>query len=258
MQLSLIKLGGSLITDKSKPLSLRQQALAGITREVGDLFRSKPQLGWLIGNGAGSFGHYMVRKVGYSAKPADPAAFAAVHNSVTRLNQHVVEALIKAGVPAIGLPAASLIKDAGEKTLVNHGAIHDLLRLKLVPVMFGDVIIDSEKGSRVISTEEILDVVARELVAIYNYKINSCVYATSVGGVLNEKQEVLTTLKSTQQLSNLGRTEGFDVTGGMAQKVAAGFRALDYAEYVAIVNGQERGQLSQAINHRPAGTRLVN
>ena len=54
---TLLKLGGSLITDKNQNATLRPDVLARLASEIYAALEQKPQP-LLIGHGSGSFGHF--------------------------------------------------------------------------------------------------------------------------------------------------------------------------------------------------------
>ena len=58
--LVLVKIGGSLITDKNKPFSLKKKVLKVICEEIGKSMDSGKQL--IVGHGAGNGGEAMVAK----------------------------------------------------------------------------------------------------------------------------------------------------------------------------------------------------
>ena len=54
--LILIKIGGSLITDKTKPYTTRPEVIKRIAKEIKEAVSEK-DVNLIIGHGAGSFGH---------------------------------------------------------------------------------------------------------------------------------------------------------------------------------------------------------
>ena len=67
-------------------------------------------------HGAGSFGHFQAHKHGTSRGLAGGGwlGFCDTRGSVTLLNNHVVRALVAAGVPAVGLPPFPATPCGGE------------------------------------------------------------------------------------------------------------------------------------------------
>ena len=60
--LIFLKLGGSLITDKAKPHSVRLSTMERVLTEIKDASRADPGMQLLIGHGSGSFGHTPAKK----------------------------------------------------------------------------------------------------------------------------------------------------------------------------------------------------
>ncbi|MEE9188865.1 MAG: hypothetical protein V3U36_05795, partial [Anaerolineales bacterium] len=62
--LTLLKLGGSLITDKSRPRTLRLETLVRLADEIASALQQRPSLRLIIGHGAGSYGHVSAKQHG--------------------------------------------------------------------------------------------------------------------------------------------------------------------------------------------------
>jgi isopentenyl phosphate kinase len=62
--LIFLKLGGSLITNKSRPQSPRRALLRQIAEEIARTIADKPALRLVIGHGSGSYGHVSAREFG--------------------------------------------------------------------------------------------------------------------------------------------------------------------------------------------------
>src|SRR3989344_5130080 len=54
----LLKLGGSLITDKTKPYTARMKIVRNLAVQIKAALRKDSKLQFIIGNGSGSFAHY--------------------------------------------------------------------------------------------------------------------------------------------------------------------------------------------------------
>ena len=55
--IQFLKLGGSLITDKSRPQTARLDVLERLASEIAQAYHKHPDLSLVIGHGSGSFGH---------------------------------------------------------------------------------------------------------------------------------------------------------------------------------------------------------
>ena len=116
--LTLIKLGGSLITDKTRPHTPRLDVLARLADEIASARRVQPGLRLLLGHGSGSFGHVPAQKYGTRQgvhTPAEWLGFVEVWREAAALNHLVMDALAGADVPAIAFsPSAAVIAAGGQ------------------------------------------------------------------------------------------------------------------------------------------------
>jgi isopentenyl phosphate kinase len=215
-----LKLGGSLITDKTAHETARMVVLERLAAEIKRGLEVRSDLTLLIGHGSGSFGHVAAAKHGTRQGvhgSEDWLGFAEVSSAAARLNTLVREALIKAGVPAVTFqPSASAICEDGQISTMSIPQIRTALHQGLVPLVYGDVAIDRVRGGTIISTEEILAFIAQEL------RPREILLAGETEGVLNGEGHLVpvihkSTIGSVRQ--SLGGSRGTDVTGGMATKV---------------------------------------
>ena len=256
-----LKLGGSLITDKTGVEVVREDVLSRLAREIAEARAHNPGLKLVLGHGSGSFGHVAGAKFGTRQgvnKPAEWVGFAGVSDAAARLNRLVVGELLAAGVPAISLPpSASAICEDGQIVSLADEPVRRSLEAGLVPVVFGDVAFDHVRGGTIISTEEVLIFLARAL------RPSWFLLAGETPGVLDEAGFVIplvTTEIFDQIAPALGGSRGTDVTGGMASKVLS---MLDLVQAyptsrVRLFTGLEKENLRQVLTNpgRPLGTEL--
>ncbi len=215
-----LKLGGSLITNKTGVEAVRPERLARLAEEIQAARKANPDLQLLLGHGSGSFGHVVAAKHG-TRNGAETLqewyGFAEVSDAAARLNKLVVKALRDAGVPAIAFqPSASAICENGR---LRHVAIHPIqsaLNAGLVPVIYGDVAFDRVRGGTIISTEEIMSVLVGRL------QPSRLLLAGETEGVYDQTNCLIPTITPAnldEIKAALGGSHGTDVTGGMASKV---------------------------------------
>ncbi|ERJ05301.1 Ornithine carbamoyltransferase protein, partial [Halorhabdus tiamatea SARL4B] len=147
----------------------------------------------------------------------DAAGVYAIHDAMARLDDHVVEALQDAGVPALPVhPFSVASRDEHGETALPTGAIDRLRGEGFVPVLFGDVVVQAGAGATILSGDEIVVLLARSLGAD---RIGLC---SGVSGVLDESGAVIDRIEDFAAVADaLGESEATDVTGGMAGKVRA-------------------------------------
>jgi isopentenyl phosphate kinase len=162
-----LKLGGSLITDKSKLQTARLEMIGRLAAEISEAFRFTPEMKLLLGHGSGSFGHPVAERYGThrGAKTADDwLGFAQVWAIANRLNRLVMDALLEASLPAISLPpSASALCQNGKIVEMAIEPIQSALNAGLLPVVQGDAAFDIRKGSAILSTEEVFHYLAPHL-----------------------------------------------------------------------------------------------
>lgn len=257
-----LKLGGSLITDKTRAYTARHDDLARLAGKVRQALDAAPDLRLLIGHGSGSFGHWAARPYGTRQgvhTPAQWRGYAEVAAAAARLNRIVTDGFLEAGVPVLSVqPSASAHCHDYALEFLDTRPIHAALAQGLVPLVYGDVALDDVHGGTIISTEDIFFYLAEEL---YPARI---LLLGEVDGVLAPDSVVipritpadLPTLRET-----LTGSEGVDVTGGMADKVARMVKLVQrYPETcVHILTGTEPGLLTRVLLDAElcVGTRIV-
>ena len=215
-----LKLGGSLITDKTGVEVMRPDVLKRLAGEIAQARANNPDLHLVIGHGGGSFGHVAAAR--HNTRQGVQTAeqwysFAEVHAAMARLNRLVVEALLAADVPALSLQPSTLAHcENGRITTINAVPIQAALDAGLVPVIYGDVAFDAGQGGTIISTEEIMAALARDLRPLW------LLLAGVTEGVLDQAGQLIPSITPAtvpQIEAALGGSHGTDVTGGMASKV---------------------------------------
>lgn len=217
-----LKLGGSLLTDKTEPEAVRHQVLARTAAEIAAALSQRPDLELVIGHGSGSFGHVVAAKHGTRDGVSGIRAwrgYAEVADAAARLNSRVRALLLEAGVPVLSLPpsASTRCRDGVLESMAVE-PFEAALDAGLVPLTFGDVAFDAVRGGTIVSTEEVLAHLAPVLRPRWFF------LAGEVPGVLDEANEIIphitgTTLSRIEPA--LGGSRGADVTGGMVSKVRA-------------------------------------
>ncbi|WP_243146987.1 isopentenyl phosphate kinase [Scytonema sp. UIC 10036] len=143
MELALIKLGGSLITDKDKPYTARPEVMQRLAREINYIRNQNPNLKLIIGNGAGSFGHQSAKKyktIDGFVSPYERLGFCQVHQDVLDLNLLLAKIFLQADLPVVSLPPITMAVTKNKKLLEsNFSSIENSLTADLIPLVFGDV-----------------------------------------------------------------------------------------------------------------------
>lgn len=239
----VIKLGGALLTDKSRPFALRYDVLKRIAKEIAEAYtRCNRRI--IVIHGGGSYGHYVVSEYGHINSRE---AITQTIWFMRELNMSIVDAFLSFGVPAVPFDthAIAIIKDGD--VYINCESIANALQLEIVPVIYGDVVL-GKNAVKIISGDEIAWYLSRE------FKPSRLLFATIVDGVYDKdpserdaKLLEVIRLRDIESLS-LGIAQGFDVTGGMKLKLVLGLKygTKDINE-VLIFNGLKERQIYAAI-----------
>lgn len=258
--LCFLKLGGSLITDKTRRRTPRTQILERLAQEIAEAHRENPPMQLVIGHGAGSFAHVPALRHGTRQgvrTPAEWQGFIEVWREAVHLNRLVMQVLHKAGLPALALqPSAAITSNEGRVVAWDLSPLRAALGAGLLPVIYGDVVFDASRGGTILSTEDLFAYLARHLhpARLLLAGLEPGVWADypSCTHLLNE----ITPDDLSSIAGSLGGSAGADVTGGMASKVqemallAEGIPGLE----VVIFSGAIPGAVKQALSGMRVGT----
>ncbi|MDN5275050.1 MAG: hypothetical protein JWP06_951 [Candidatus Saccharibacteria bacterium] len=257
-QLVLIKFGGSLISDKEKEDTARPDIIARCAEQVKEVKQALPDADLIIGTGAGSFGHmqalrYMLKK---NIEPAEQFyGMCVIHNNVRKLNEMVVDQLTERGIPAFSIsPSAFLMASDGAVTSSFLQPLRQLLASGCIPMVHGDVALDSVRGLTIMSTEKILQICLEDLRELYEEII--VIYCMDSDGVWDEDRKTIPVLEK-DQLVFTYQSDTKDVTGGIEGKVKSARKAAELADSVYLISGMEQGALKKAMEGNQIGTRVT-
>src|SRR5437899_9539685 len=156
----LVKLGGSVLTEKARLRTPRRAAIRRLAAELASV--RKPLL---VVDGAGSYGHILAsrhRLKDGGSTSAKRAAAARVQADVRELDRLVVDALNRAGFAAVPIaPSVVLTLDDGGVSTMDLTSFLEFSSLGFTPVTFGDVVRDLRRGFSVCSGDLLMFELAR-------------------------------------------------------------------------------------------------
>lgn len=259
--LVLVKLGGSLITDKSRPFTERISVIERLAREIHEA-RREARLSIILGHGGGSYPHEPAKKYqthkGMSG-PDSIKGLSLVQDAAARLNRIIVKALIDVGENAISVnPSSCAIAEDSRIMEWYTKPLEKYVEYRMLPVVYGDAGIDSKQGFCILSTEELFYYLSKKLKPC---KIVMCgktdgVFTADPNKNPGARHIPEITPRDYKEIEKfLASSDGIDVTGGMSLKVK---RAVELAEYgieTYIINGTRQGNLKNALlSHDVKGT----
>ncbi len=255
MALIFVKLGGSIITDTKKentPLPAEISRLVCEIRDGGDGSKI------ILGHGSGSFGHVAAHR--YELQKGLHREDSAIGAAITRkvaanLNSYVIDSMLDNGMNALSFPPSAGGITSNKRIVDwNIEPIKRALDHGFIPVVMGDVAIDTEKGIAVIPTEEPFRYLAEKL------RPDKVIVASDIDGVFTADPHMdkdarlvglITRENYEEALSHTGSSLKVDVTGGMRSKLAYLYDISEkYGATCQIVNATVPGRLRDAVAGR--------
>lgn len=256
----LIKLGGSLVTDKGRARSFRRATVQNIARQLAELLSALPETRIVVGHGSGSFGHFEAKQYNtaegvYTAD--DRLGFARVGAVATELSQLILGEFLAVGLPAMRFqPSSMLVTRDRRLSALSVTPLQLALEQGLLPLVHGDIALDSRIGGAIMSTEALFAGLVEPL------RTRRIILLGDVDGVLDASGAAIAkiTPDSFQGVAPLlGGSSGVDVTGGMQQKVTEmiGLVQATADLEVVIANGNARDiLLNLLVAGAASGTRI--
>ena len=209
----MLKLGGSVITDKSGDCAIDHDRLSGIAASVAAAQRE----GVVVVHGAGSCGHPEAKRfrLDKGAAKGNARGIAVTHHAVSALNAEVVATFREQGMEAVGIhPLHAGYADNGRLIAFEFRQMEQMLNLGMVPVIHGDVVMDRSRGACIISGDQLIRFLAGRLA------MQRVGLATDVPGVLDGETVVPVISPANFRTLQIGSSTHTDVTGGMRGKIA--------------------------------------
>jgi isopentenyl phosphate kinase len=235
--LILIKLGGSVITFKEKPLAANFEAIRSISYTLASV-----KIPIILIHGGGSFGHYWSVKYNMHSKPDqyDSHSISIVHESMIALNQIIVNYMIKVGMnPYMILPS---VFTSGRKPIAKKiKELKSIVESSVIPITFGDIIYMENKMYSILSGDALMSILSKIL------RPSKVIFTLNVDGIYKDmgKREIIKELKNNNSI-NFSKVIQ-DVTGGMRRKVTEALKISDIGIDVLMVNGLKPERIINAI-----------
>ena len=235
----LIKLGGSIITNKEKPLSARRKVIDNLAKSL-----KKIKEPVIIVHGGGSYGHYWSVKYDMHTKERkyDLRGVAIVKNSMIELNKIILDSLIKNKLNPYCLPPTDFM--IGDKPITSKvKEIEKIAKSGLVPVTYGDALWFGQKKTYILSGDRIMTLLAKIL------KPRLAIFALNEDGLYSDlkSKKLIYELRGQHPLISKNK---MDVTGGMARKVEEASKISKMGMNVFFVNGNKPERIVKAIKNR--------
>jgi isopentenyl phosphate kinase len=247
---TILKIGGSVITDKDGELAARTAVINRLAEEIQEA--SVQNL--IIVHGGGSFGHPIAQKYGIKEgfkEETQKIGFSETHHVMTVLNGLFMDSLIWHSIPAVSIaPSSCVVTENGRIKNFEDAPLKALLRMGFLPVLYGDAVFDTKLGFTILSGDQLVATLASK------FDAKRIVIGVDVDGLYdsdpkaNKAAKMLThlTLGELKKLQGgLGKSTTCDVTGGMFGKVSELLFAIEQGIPVTIVNATEPNLVCKAL-----------
>lgn len=247
---TILKIGGSVITDKSGELNARMQEISRLAEEI----KKADIQNLIIVHGGGSFGHPLAQQYaikGGFKEEAQKIGFAETHHVMTVLNGLFMDALIWHNVPAVSVtPSSCVTTRDGRIESFEDTTLKKLLEMGFLPVMYGDAVFDVKIGFTILSGDQLVSYIATK------FNAEKIVMGVDVDGLYdsdpkNEKDARMFKHLSLSELRSLrdrlGTPTACDVTGGMFGKMSELIPALENGILVKVVNATKPDYVYKAL-----------
>ncbi|NJD77287.1 MAG: isopentenyl phosphate kinase family protein [Candidatus Methanoperedens sp.] len=245
----ILKIGGSVITEKGSVSSTRKDNIDRISHEIAS-FKSETDVDLILVHGAGSFGHPQAMK--WIKDGFDARGVYQTHSSVKILNSMVLDSLTCAGINALPIhPLSSCLLEDGRLVDMQVEKIKIMLDRDIVPVLHGDVVMDRKQGASVLSGDRLVPYLA---IALNASKIGA---GSDVDGVLDEKGAVIKKITPHNFIDLKNQIRGSassDVTGGMLGKVSEFLELAKKGINSRIFNAARKDMTSKFLYGEDVGT----
>lgn len=240
-----MKLGGSVITDKSVYRTPRLDVLVRLALEIA---ASRERI--VLVHGAGSYGHVLAKKhdllQGDDGTIARRLGAAKVHADVRELQSLVLAALADVGLPGMSVSTYDVARlTSGQISSFAYEPIHETIARDFMPVMSGDVALDQARGFGILSGDVLMVELARAV------RPKRAIFVTDVDGIFDRdpREPGATLLPRIDLRTDVRTTESAvpDITGSMASKLARAREVAKTGVPVHVVNGLVDGRLADAL-----------
>jgi isopentenyl phosphate kinase len=263
MDLLLLKLGGSLITEKAREETPRREVIERLAGEIARATKGGSHR-LVVAHGSGSFGHVAARRHGIGQGPlaADQLAGASrTQERAAALHRIVVAALIAAGARPFSLaPSSCVVAAAGQPVTICEEPLLLALEHGLLPVLYGDVVLDREWGASICSTERVFRLLAPRLQSS-GLLIRGAVWLGETDGLWDADGHTVPRVTADSfpsALQAIGAPAGTDVTGGMRHRLETALELARLGIPSLLANGLTPGLLERALRGEAVtGTEVI-
>lgn len=256
----IIKLGGSVISDKSTPFRAFRENIESLATEISAI--KQP---FILLHGGGAFGHPLAKQYNLALGYQNPNQIKGVgqtHSAMLELNQIIVKTLSKHEIPNMSFSPSSLcLTKDGRIDEMNLKPIKAAIKTGINPVLFGDIVFDLTKQFAILSGDQLLSYLTEK------FQVKRVFIGTDTDGIFTGEPKTNSAAELISEISSnnidtifTGVTDStkIDVTGGMRGKLLELLQVAHPSREIVIFNALVPGRLTQLINHEKVPcTRII-
>ncbi|HEV2118761.1 MAG TPA: isopentenyl phosphate kinase [Candidatus Bathyarchaeia archaeon] len=258
-QLTIVKLGGSAITDKARECTPNIPVIQHIADQLRDY-----DLPLVLIHGGGSYAHPFVTRSGLGKGLHKRSQLRSISETEFYLDQltRMVSAslLLRNQVPVPFHPMGFVTFDKGKVKRIMLDPMRNALRARLIPLLHGDLVFDESQGIGVLSGDRLASLLGARMGA------SRVLLGCDVDGVYSKNPRTFSgatiisevTSGNFRLVLNASRTSSGDATGGMREKVVQALRLAKSGCECYIFNLKEKNALRMLLERDGViGTRFA-
>ena len=257
--LTILKLGGSAITDKDRECTPDIPTIQSIADQLRDY-----DLPLILIHGGGSYAHPFVAKSGLGKGLHDRTQLRSISETEFYLGQLTriicASLLLRGKLPVPFHPMSLVTLDKGKVKRIMLDPIRKALQFRLIPLLHGDLVFDESQGVGVLSGDRIASMIGQRLGA------SRVLLGSDVDGVYSRNPKSFpsatlipeVTFENFRSVLKASRGPSGDATGGMGEKVRQALQLAKNGCECYIFNLKEKNALRKILEgDRITGTRFV-
>src|SRR2546425_2389029 len=258
-QLTILKLGGSAISDKAREGTPDIPTIQKIADQLRDY-----DLQLLLIHGGGSYAHPFVAKSGLAKGLRDRSQLRSISETEFYLGQLTriicASLLLRGKLPVPFHPMSFVTFDNGKVKRIMLDPIRKALPCMLIPLLHGDLVFDESRGIGVLSGDRIASLVGLRLGA------SRVLLGSDVDGVSSRNPKTFpsatlmpeVTSENFRVALHASRSPSGDATGGMGEKVRQALRLAKNGCECYVFNLRGKNSLRKILDgDGVVGTRFV-
>jgi isopentenyl phosphate kinase len=268
--ITIIKFGGSVITDKSTPFSFRPSETRLLITQIQSALSIKSQTIILI-HGGGSFGHPLAQEYKLTSGVSSTIqnqiwGLAKTHWAMDDLNQKIVTIFLELNLPVIAIPPSSAFiwsissqvttkKTIGQLKFNTWELLKANLDHNIIPIMYGDIIFHTDGSFGIISGDRVISHLCENITSNLGpeYVVDKVIFCFDQDGIYESKQNHTKHIRSRLHPDeinslqfNINKNKS-DVTGGLKGKLIEAQKIAKCGIPIQFINGLSENTLNSTL-----------